>query len=106
MEAKIIFMFLDPFKHSDVIKIKLKWKRLSHYTEENKNKNFAKFFDEVRFAMQGALNEMKSNGVKGAVGWSYNGFLPDFMYQKLKESDGVYRLKMDGANVRWAMWVT
>jgi len=130
MEAKIVFAFLDPlslpneflvmatfseraraiFKEGagaiiahDIIKVNLKWRRLSHYAEENKNKNFAKFFDQVRLAMEGALDEMKSNGVKGPVTWVYNGFLPDWVHKRLKESKGVYGLKMEGDKVVWSI---
>lgn len=105
MEAKIIFSFSDPFKHSDVIEVKVKWRQLSHYTEENKNKNFARFFDEVRFAIQGAVDEMKSNGVKGVVCWLYSGFLSDWMYKKLKEIGGVYGLKLQDDKVLWATYI-
>jgi hypothetical protein len=48
---------------------------------------------------------MKSNGVKGPVGWVYNGFLPDWVHKKLKESDGIYYLKMKRDNVVWTTYI-
>ena len=104
MEGSLGYTFSEPFQHTDVMRIKVKWKRLSPYANDNKNMNFTRYFDALREMIQQSIREIKSQGVVGIVTWAYEGFMPEYVFDKLKAIENTISPDFKNGIVTWSMF--
>jgi hypothetical protein len=104
MEGSLGYTFSEPFQHTDVMRIKVKWKRLSPYANENKNMNFTRYFDALREMIQQSIREIKSQGVVGIVTWAYEGFMAEYVFDKLKAIENTISPDFKNGIVTWSMF--
>jgi len=105
MEGSLGYKFSAPFEHFDVIKIKVKWKRLSSYSTENKDKNLTRYFDALREAIQQTIHQLKDIRVTSIVTWGYEGFMPEYVLKKLKQIDGTISPELKKGIVTWGTFL-
>jgi len=101
MEGLLGYTFSKPFQQTDIVMIKVKWKRLSSYANENKDLNLTRYFDALQEAIQQTIHELKSVGVVGIVVWGYEGFMPEYVLKKLKQIEGTISPELKKGLVTW-----
>ena len=102
MEGSLGYTFSEPFQHTDVMRIKVKWKRLSPYANDNKNMNFTRYFDALRERIQQSIREIKSQGVAGIVTWAYEGFMAEYVLDKIKAIENTISPDFKNGIVTWS----
>jgi hypothetical protein len=66
--------------------------------------NFTRYFDVLREMIQQSIREIKSQGIVGIVIWAYEGFMAEYVLDKIKAIENTISPDFKNGIVTWSMF--